>query len=65
MTLAAFLLIMLGLIAAEAVVAVRHRRRVDRLAELAGIRRFPGESTYDLEERIGRRFVVLAGGARR
>ena len=41
------------------------RRRVDRLAELAGIRRFPGESSSELERRIGDRFRIVEGGRRK
>lgn len=54
-------ILVLAMIVADVVI---YRRRVERLAELAGIRRFPGETTAELERRIGDRFRIVDGGPR-
>lgn len=41
------------------------RRRVERLAELAGLERFPGESIEELERRAAERYPRIDGGPRR
>jgi hypothetical protein len=51
----------LGLVGLYIAIRRSERRRVEELAELAGVRRLPGESTDELRERAVRRFGAGLG----